>query len=105
MGTPIQAPPRPEMSPYPQAGPVWGWREMPDGRIAWVFPMLFTARIGVGLPTSRTLDDAWCYEEPSAALAAMHAWDGEGEPDGWHRHPSSGRRRPGGDPNKEYIAP
>lgn len=35
----------------------------------------------------------------------MERWDGTGEPDGWMRHPVSGRRRPGGDPGKEYVNP
>jgi len=35
----------------------------------------------------------------------MEAWDGEGEPTGWMRHPASGRRRPGGDETKEYVNP
>jgi hypothetical protein len=34
----------------------------------------------------------------------MEAWDGDGEPDGWSRHPPTGRRRPGGDPDKEYVS-
>lgn len=45
----------------------------------------------------------WCYE-PGTALQAFNAWSGAGEPEGWHRHPSTGRRRPGGDPEKEYVA-
>lgn len=101
----IQLPDAPKESPYPQAGAVWGWRDLPDGRTAWVFPMLFTARLGVGLPHALVLDDFWCYDDPAAAVAAMHAWDGEGEPDGWHRHPPSGRRRPNGDRTQEHIAP
>lgn len=28
-----------------------------------------------------------------------------GEPEGWHRHPSSGRRREGGDASREVVAP
>jgi hypothetical protein len=35
------------------------------------------------------------------------AWNppAEPEPADWMRHPKSGRRRPGGDPAKEYINP
>lgn len=47
-------------------------------------------------------DDRWFYERGKAA-AALEAWNGEGEPEGWFRHPDTGRRRPGGDPDKEYI--
>jgi len=35
----------------------------------------------------------------------MEAWDGQGEPEGWFRNPSTARRRVDGDPKKEYIAP
>lgn len=38
-----------------------------------------------------------------AAVAALIAWNGEGEPSGWMRHPETGRRRPGGDPAGEYV--
>lgn len=50
-------------------------------------------------------EDAWCYEDEAKARAAFEAWDPESEPEptGWHRHPKTGRRRPGGDPNQEFI--
>src|SRR5213594_3620298 len=47
--------------------------------------------------------DGWIYPSLEAALAAAKAWDGQDEPAGWHRHPTSGRRRPGGDPEREYV--
>jgi hypothetical protein len=50
-------------------------------------------------------ENRWCYSTYDAAKAALDAWTGEDgtEPQGWHRHPSTGRRRPDGDPSKEYI--
>jgi hypothetical protein len=33
----------------------------------------------------------------------MVMWDGTGEPEGWFRHPASGRRRPDCDPAQEYV--
>jgi hypothetical protein len=42
---------------------------------------------------------------PPAAVAALIAWDGKGEPEGWFRHPMSGRRRPDGDASREYTHP
>jgi hypothetical protein len=36
-------------------------------------------------------------------VTALIEWDGEGEPSGWFRNPQTGRRRPDGDPEKEYI--
>jgi hypothetical protein len=40
-----------------------------------------------------------------AAVAAYRTWDPEidAEPSGWYRNRRTGRRRPGGDPAKEYI--
>jgi hypothetical protein len=56
--------------------------------------------------------DCWIYdaEQPGAdqvdaGWRAALGWDGEGEPDGWYRHPQSGRRRPGGDRAKEFVRP
>jgi len=61
-------------------------------RQAAIAPFLFTHAIvcdfdyfGYG--------DRWCYHSMSAAVKALDAWNGEGEPEGWHRHPDSGRRR------------
>lgn len=49
-------------------------------------------------------DDRWCYTDDLApVLLAMVEWDGKGDPFGWQRHPSTGRRRPDGDPAREYI--
>lgn len=36
--------------------------------------------------------DRWCYASYKAAKTALDAWDGSGEPTGWHRHPDTGRR-------------
>jgi len=65
-----------------------------DGNVACLMPLLFTCaiisdiyRCGYG--------DRWCYHNINQAKAALNAWSGEDgtEPEGWHRHPSSGRRR------------
>jgi hypothetical protein len=39
------------------------------------------------------------------AVAAAQLWDplAQKEPEGWMRHPQSGRRRPGGNAALEYI--
>jgi hypothetical protein len=36
-------------------------------------------------------------------VVACAIWGGDGEPEGWMRHPQSGRRRPGGDASQEYL--
>lgn len=52
-------------------------------------------------------EDRWCFYNYFGALRALTKWDGrEGtEPEGWHRHPRSGRRRPGGNEALEYVNP
>ncbi|MFL9933635.1 hypothetical protein P0D88_31565 [Paraburkholderia sp. RL18-103-BIB-C] len=47
--------------------------------------------------------DRWCYDTYERARLALEAWDGgdHTEPQGWSRHPNSGRRRPDGDASKE----
>lgn len=37
--------------------------------------------------------DRWCYSSREKALEALKEWRGSvGEPQGWHRHPITGRR-------------
>lgn len=76
-----------------------------DGRWAGLKQMLFTWSIMTGKIGDETnVDDRWCYHGLLSAKSALDAWDGKGEPDGWHRHPVTGRRRHNGDPTTEYIA-
>jgi hypothetical protein len=55
------------------------------------------------------IDESWEYpsaESAGVALAALlRAADERAEPDGWTRHPTTGRRRPDGDASREYIHP
>jgi hypothetical protein len=51
-----------------------------------------------------TVGDRWCYHTLVDALHAFEAWDGTGEPEGWHRHPYSGRRRDP-DTGEEWVNP
>lgn len=75
-----------------------------DGRYAAIVPMQFTHAIVVGQMGDKiSYDDRWCYGGQDAARKALDAWDGTGEPQGWHRHPRSGRRRTNGDPAMEYV--
>lgn len=79
----------------------------PNGRIAEIAPIAFRrARLCLVNPTFReSYDDVWCYEAPELALLWAQVWDGaeDTEPSGWHRHPATGRRRPGGDPELEEV--
>lgn len=80
-------------------------RQLPDGRYVAVFPFLFTWGVVIGTSWA-TYDDRWCYHDMELAIAAAFTWDGNGDPpDGWHRHTTTGRRRPDGDPAREYVNP
>lgn len=67
------------------------FKNMPDGSQAALIPLLYTVALVHGL-TPHGYEDRWCYSSMEKALKAMEQWDGEGEPTGWHRHPSTGRR-------------
>jgi hypothetical protein len=51
--------------------------------------------------------DTWIYQSQMVerGWVAALGWDGKDEPEGWYRHPQSGRRRPDGDPSKEFVRP
>lgn len=64
-----------------------------DERWAALSPMNFTTAILMGyVDDDYGYEDRWCYNSYEAAKKALDDWDGTGEPRGWHRHPSSGRR-------------
>jgi hypothetical protein len=68
-------------------------RLLPNGHWAAIRPMMFTTAIVTGRMFDRIgYDDRWCYHDMASAQAALDAWDGTGEPEGWHRHPGTGRR-------------
>jgi hypothetical protein len=51
-------------------------------------------------------EDRWCYATLHGAVAGLAEWrsrEFRDEPQGWHRHPATGRRRPEGDATREYI--
>lgn len=72
-----------------------------------IHKFMFTWAIMTGLLwMPDILEDRWCYSSLQCAAAALTEWGSrgyEGEPQGWHRHPKSGRRRVNGDPDTEYI--
>jgi hypothetical protein len=78
------------------------YRAFPNGRDACLTQLMFTCAIIADIEYWG-YGDRWCYETYAKAKAALDAWDGEGEPAGWHRHPDTGRRREGGDPAKEEV--
>jgi len=83
-------------------------RLLPDGRAVWIQRQIFTYAITIGhADDGFGYDTEWTYETEERALAALKKWNPleQAEPEGWHRHPDSGRRRPDGDPAKEYVRP
>jgi hypothetical protein len=68
-----------------------------------ICPMLFDYRI---IKTDGYIvTDNWCYDDLDDAVSALVQIEEGKEPEGWFRHVETGRRRPGGDPSKEYINP
>lgn len=80
-------------------------RVLPDGRYTAVMQLAYTAAIIIcGASTvEQGIDERWCFHSAAEALAASAKWDGTGDPEGWHRHIPSGRRRKDADPLQEYI--
>lgn len=79
-----------------------------DGRIACIMPLMYTAAIIVMREDAIDFgyDDRWCYHGLLEAMKALKEWQENPtlvEPNGWHRHPLSGRRREHGDPLLEHI--
>lgn len=66
-------------------------RELGDAGLVGLYKLIYTYAIISGIGTY-TYEDRWCYESCAAARRALDAWDGTGEPQGWHRHPRTGRR-------------
>lgn len=75
-------------------------KQFADGSFAAVFKFMYTAGI-VHKLDEYGYSDRWCYHSVEDAVAALDAWDGTGEPQGWHRHPKTGRRRDG---SREWVA-
>jgi hypothetical protein len=73
-----------------------------EAGICCLHPFMYTWAILADL-NNTGYEDRWCYADYEKAKAAYDAWDGNGEPGGWHRHPGSGRRRPNGDASQEFI--
>lgn len=77
-------------------------RELPDGRVLYLEPMLW-GNLSLCLAPDRWNLERWCFHDHDAAWRAVLGWNGVGDPEGWYRHPATGRRRPDGTPASEYI--
>lgn len=84
------------------------FRSVSEDRWIAIIPFLFTTAIILGYKRHPNgYEDRWCYESSADAERAFDEWDPEvsAEPEGWHRHPRSGRRRPNGVEEAQYHAP
>ncbi len=79
-----------------------GTPRLPNGqsyrdRFIAVLPMMYTHKLvwGFVVDALEGHEDGWCYHTALDAIAAGQAWKGlpGSEPEGWHRHPASKRRR------------
>ncbi|MFP4895671.1 hypothetical protein [Paraburkholderia sp. EG304] len=81
------------------------FRYLPDGRVAALMEInTWQWALVMGIHPYGHMD-AFYFHSLEAARTAIDAWDGTGEPQGWFRHPQSGRRRPDGDASREYVQP
>ncbi len=83
-------------------------RDLGDGRMIGVMPLTFgRGCLGIGRSDAGAFDDVWDFLSLARAIAEAETWNpaDEPEPQGWNRHPSTGRYRPGGNPAQEYRKP
>lgn len=92
---------------YPDVDPSWV-RDLGHGFYAMAKPLLFHWTVVTGAfddPVGYI--DRWCFADKDLALKALaqfpEPYDPAFEPDYWHRHPKSGRRREAADPAHETI--
>ncbi|MEX3859678.1 hypothetical protein AB3X94_37445 [Paraburkholderia sp. BR10923] len=85
-------------------GYVRPFKTLADGRICAIMPMAAIDVLCVDI-NAWGHNDCYYYNANAGAASALEKWDGKGEPEGWFRHPPSGRRRTNGDPTREYFQP
>ncbi len=81
-------------------------KDLGEGFYGQIMPMLLgNWRLCLGRYDDEVnVENAWCYHGLLRAAQALADWtDPDKEPDGWVRNPQTGRRRPDGDPAKEYV--
>lgn len=80
-------------------------RVLADGRILEVWRYIFNHRLTIADPQHGGMyfADQWCYHDLPTAERAFNEWDGDGEPAGWMKHPTTGRYMPNGDPARETV--
>lgn len=88
----------------PAGGAATAAKDIGDGLCVSSHPLLFHWTVRVSEIGNRdTYLDRWCFATRELAETAVRNWVYGIEPTGWHRHPATGRRRPDGDPTREYV--
>jgi len=59
--------------------------EKPNGLLVAITPFIFTLAIVYGFTSSGFYTHRFCYKSFVKTFNALSDWDGEGEPNGWHR--------------------
>jgi hypothetical protein len=89
--------------------PIGHWwlhkRVLGDGRVLYLQAMLGNnLRISLSMHEhDMGFHSNYCFHDVKAAWRSALGWDGEGDPEGWVRHIETGRRRPDGDAEREYV--
>lgn len=95
------------MTAYRNAGVDFLWvTRLHDGRSLFLLPWHGAGvQLSVGHIGSAYFIETWDYDAAHRddAWRAVLTWDGHGEPDGWTRHPASGRIRPDGTAASEQL--
>lgn len=81
-------------------------QRLPDGRALFLVPWSIGGlQVSIGALGSKFYADSWDYSADHyyAAWRAALTWDGLGEPEGWTRHPTTGRIRPDGTAASEVV--
>lgn len=88
----------------PEGGDCVDAKLLADGRWVGYRRLLFHYTLLIGMVGDRLgYDDRYCYQHLEMVRAAFAVFDGRAEPLGWHKHPNTGRRRPDGNPAREYV--
>lgn len=89
----------------PDGGSCVAVKELPGGFYGAVKRLIYHYTLIIGEIGNRdNFMDRYCYQDGGTAIAALAKWEGEGDPEGWFRHPATARRRRDGDPAQEYRA-
>ena len=67
-------------------------KQLNDGRTIGTMKLMFHWAIHIGIDLIG-YSDRYCFTTYEIAKKAFDEWNGEGEPNYWHRHPTTGRRR------------